>query len=192
MRATRNRTPVVRNVVVYGSPVLREKAKPVTKVDDRIRCLAEDMIETMRARNGLGLAAEQIGETVAMCVIEIPPHALEDQDGEPVAVPMPMVLINPKIVETAGTVTLQEGCLSFPDIFVSVARALEVTAAFQDLDGEKRTVRARGLLARAIQHELDHLAGVLLVDRMSVIKKISLSGKLKKLKKQGSAGPVGS
>ena len=112
--------------------------------------------------------------------------------AEPVAVPMPMVLINPKIVETAGTVTLQEGCLSFPDIFVSVARALEVTAAFQDLDGEKRTVRARGLLARAIQHELDHLAGVLLVDRMSVIKKISLSGKLKKLKKQGSAGPVGS
>jgi len=193
MKVHSNKAATVRKLTTYGDPVLREKAKPILRIDESIRQLADDMIATMRSRNGVGLAAQQVGETLAICVIDIPQEPPDEQPS-PVSgpseppVPMPIILINPDILETAGKETGQEGCLSFPEIYVSITRAEQVTAAFQDITGKKRTLRAKGLLARAIQHELDHLAGILLVDRMSPIKRITLSGKLKKLKKKSEGG----
>lgn len=182
MKSPQKRTPVVREVVVFGTPVLREKAQKVDKIDDRIRQLVEDMLETMHSRNGVGLAAQQVGETVAVCVIDTARNPADPSDENP-DVPMPLVMINPEITGTSGTASCEEGCLSLPEIYVTVSRAAEVTAVFQDVNGKLQTVRAKGLLSRAVQHELDHLNGILLVDRMSAIKRISLSGRLKKLKK---------
>jgi peptide deformylase len=188
MKKTEARTPEVRKVSLYGNPVLRVKAKPVARIDSKIRALVDEMLAAMRAANGVGLAAQQVGETAALCVIEIPAELPPAESGvaQGDGLAMPLVMINPSLTDLTGTMTGQEGCLSFPEIFVQVKRASEVTASFQDLQGKHHTVRAKALLARAIQHEMDHLNGVLLVDRMSAIKKISLSGKLKKLKKEGA------
>lgn len=182
MKSAVKRAPVVREVLVLGTPVLREKAKKVARIDETTRNLVEDMLATMRARNGIGLAAQQVGETVAVCVIDISRDNAEPGTAE-AEIEMPLVMINPEITETAGTASCEEGCLSIPEIYVNISRAVEVTAVFQNLGGKQLSIRAKGLLARAVQHELDHLNGVLLVDRMSAIKRISLSGKLKKLKK---------
>jgi peptide deformylase len=177
------------SVLKYGDPSLREKAVRVGRVDAGIRQLARDMLETMYASNGVGLAAEQVGRAEAVCVIDThQPHG-EREEGPPEnpSVPMPLVLINPRIVESSGTQVGQEGCLSFPEIYVQIKRAAEVTVAFTDLDGRETSVHGVGLLARAIQHEVDHLNAVLLVDRMSAIQKVSVAGKLKRLKKESQS-----
>ncbi|MFC1467485.1 peptide deformylase [Verrucomicrobiota bacterium] len=174
-------------VTKYGNPVLRKKAEPIAEVTDEIRKLADDMLETMYAEHGLGLAAEQIGKSAAICVIDVPADADVDANGdrENPDVEMPLVLINPKITEESDMiVTSQEGCLSFPGIYSNVGRFEEVTVKFQDRNATWVELRVKGLLARAVQHELDHLDGVLLADRMSPVKKVALSGKLKKLAKQ--------
>ena len=169
----------------YGDPVLREKAEPVEKVDERIRALAKNMIETLHGdQGGVGLAAQQVGETVAVCVIEVPVEYDADDKGMRFNpdVKMPLVLINPEIIEASKeTEVRDEGCLSFPDIYAPIARAHELIVAFDDLKGARKTLRAVGLLARAVQHEMDHLEGVLIVDRMSAVKKVTLAGRLKKL-----------
>ena len=173
-------------IETYGASVLREKAKPVERVDDDVRRLVSDMLETMYAGNGLGLAAEQVGRTEAICVIDdSPSRDPEDPDktGSDPQVDMPLVMINPVIEEMAGEHTAEEGCLSFPDIFVPVPRAWEVIVRYRTPDDMEQTIRAHGLLSRAIQHEVDHLNGVLLVDQMSQIQKIAIAGKLKRLKK---------
>ena len=173
------------DVITYGDVVLRRKADRVEQFRG-LKELAADMLETLHAFNGLGLAAQQVGQTISICVIDVPPDLDVKEKGGPRLNPeiaMPLVLLNLEIVDSIGKVTAQEGCLSFPEIFVPIARAEEVTASFDDLGGQRTTIHARGLLARAIQHELDHLNGVLLVDRMSPVRKISLSGKLKKLRK---------
>lgn len=175
-------------IVIYGEPVLRAKATPVTAVTDDIRTLARDMLETMYAARGLGLAAEQVGRTEALCVIDVPQKqdlSLDSNLPNNPDVAMPLVLINPEIVASVGEQVGQEGCLSFPEIFATVKRAAEVTVRFMDLESHSQTVIARGLLARAVQHELDHLSGVLLVDRMSRIQKIAVGGRLKRLKSAG-------
>ena len=182
MKSTAKREPVVREVLVLGSPVLREKARRITRIDENTRNLVEDMLATMRSRNGVGLAAQQVGETVAVCVIDTT-RDKTDKGTDGTDVEMPLIMINPEITETAGTASCEEGCLSIPDIYVTVSRAEEITAVFQSMGGKQVSIRAKGLLSRAVQHELDHLNGVLLVDRMSAIKRISLSGKLKKIKK---------
>ena len=167
--------------------MLRQKALEINEVTDEIRELARDMLETMYAERGVGLAAEQVGRTERMFVIDIPPDSDTDENGrrENPEVQMPMVLINPKITGHTDDVQVgPEGCLSFPDIFVSVERWYEVDAEYLDLEGRICPVHAKGLLARAIQHELDHLDGILLVDRMSPAKKVVLSGKLKRLVKE--------
>lgn len=163
-------------IVKYGSKVLREKAVQVASVDDSIRRLVSDMLAAMYAEEGVGLAAEQIGRTEAVCVIDVP----KDQAC---GVTMPLVLINPRIMESAGEQTGLEGCLSFPDIHINVKRAERVKADFLDLDARPQTVDASGLLARAIQHEIDHLNGILLVDHMSPVQKVANAGKLKRLKR---------
>lgn len=175
------------DVVMYGTPVLREKSKPVKEVTPAIRKLAGDMLETMYRYNGAGLAAQQIGRTEAICVIDVTIKEDPSQPADPAEKPacrMPVVMINPRIVDMRGDQVGQEGCLSFPEIFINVKRAAEVTAVYTDIEGREQSVVASGLFARAIQHELDHLNAVLLVDRMSPVQKVANAGKLKRLKKK--------
>ena len=174
-------------ICTYGNPILRRRAVEVTAVNDDLRTLAKEMFETMYKERGVGLAAEQVGRTERMFVIDIPPEADMDDSGqrENPSIGMPMVLINPKITGHSEEIQIgPEGCLSFPDIFANVERWYEVDAEYIDLDGTPHAIHARGLLARAIQHELDHLDGILLVDRMSHVKKVALGGKLKRLVKE--------
>lgn len=175
-------------ILTYGDPRLRRKARRVEAITAEIRQLASDMIETMHAANGIGLAATQIGRDLMLCVIDVPPAADKlEEDGPPQnpAVPMPMALVNPGIVASSQETLVQnEGCLSFPEIQTPIRRAVELTVTYTDLDGVVRLYTVRHLVARAVQHELDHLGGVLLVDRMSPIKKIGLAGQLKKLKRK--------
>lgn len=173
-------------VVKYGHPVLREKSKPVKEFTPALKSLAKDMLDTMRRYNGAGLAAQQIGKTDAICVIDVTVKETPDQEKPPEnpGVPMPLVMVNPRIIVSKGKQTGQEGCLSFPEIYANIARAAEVTATYQTLDGVQATVTGVGLLARAIQHELDHLNGVLLVDRMSPVQKVANAGRIKRLKKE--------
>jgi peptide deformylase len=166
----------------------------VKKVTDDTRQLAREMLSTMYHSAGLGLAAEQIGRTESICVIDVP--ADQDKNAETglrenPTVTMPLILINPQIIEMTGEQTGREGCLSFPDITVTIRRAREVTVTFADLDGCTQTLKAQGLLARAVQHEVDHLNGVLLVDRMSTVQRIAVGGKLRRLKKESEAALAG-
>ncbi len=175
------------DIITYGNKLLRRKATRVEEVNDETRALAQDLLKTMYASDGLGLAAEQVGRDEAICVIDIPPMR-DEETGTPMRenpdVRMPLVLVNPRIIERDGEQVGSEGCLSFPGIFVSVKRDDTVTVSYLDMENEPRTARATGLLARAIQHELDHLDGVLLVDRMSAVQKVAVAGKLKRLRKQ--------
>ena len=175
------------SICTYGNPILRKKAVEVTEITGELHELAKEMIETMHDERGVGLAAEQVGRTERIFVIDIPPESDTDDEGrrENPDIAMPMVLINPQI--TGHTQDVQvgpEGCLSFPDIFANVERWYEIDAEYTDLAGHVQKIHAKGLLARAIQHELDHLDGILLVDRMSHVKKVALGGKLKRLVKE--------
>ncbi len=165
------------HVVKFGNEWLRKKATPVGEVTDDIRTLVNDMLASMYAENGLGLAAEQIGRGEAICVIDVPK---ESNCG----LAMPLVLINPEITEATGEQVGQEGCLSFPGVYVNVKRAEHITVAYTDRQGQRQQVEASGLLSRAVQHELDHLNGVLLVDHMSAVQKVANAGKLKRLKRE--------
>jgi len=178
-----------KEIELYGSEALRRKAVRVGKIDGNIRALAEAMIEVMHANNGLGVAAEQIGRSEAVCVVHVPLQH-DAAGGEPheeyaSAAPGLLVLVNPEITESNGEQVDKEGCLSFPEIYVSIKRAARIKARYLSLDGREKTVEAEGLLARAIQHEVDHLHGMLLVDRMSPVQKVSMAGKLKRLRKKG-------
>ncbi|HOW97743.1 MAG TPA: peptide deformylase [Kiritimatiellia bacterium] len=176
-----------KTIHTYGDAVLRKKARPVEKVDDAIRALVRDMLDTMREERGVGLAAEQVGEDVAVCVIEVPPEMDRDDKGlffNPGAT-MPLALINPKIVAASrDTETAEEGCLSFPGIYAPITRPVEVTVEYLDTQGKARAQTFRKFVARAVQHEMDHLNGVLFVDHMSALKKIALAGQLKRLKRE--------
>ena len=178
----------------YGEPVLRAKGKRVSGVDDRIRELAQNMIETMHAANGVGLAAQQVGEALQLTVIDI--SQVEDRPstmtlngtGVDPKNAMPLVLINPEISLSDATEVGVEGCLSFPEITGDVERAGSITARAQTLDGKTIQIEASGLLARAIQHEVDHLNGILFIDRMSSAAKAALASRLKRLQKQTRRG----
>lgn len=168
----------------YGHPVLRVKADPVGKVDRSINKLADAMIEMMLQRNGVGLAAQQVGEKIRIFVMYVPPqYDVAEPGGKRLnpEINVPTVVINPVLLARKGRQIDKEGCLSIPEIFEPVLRAYEVSLAFLDLQGRERQVKACGLMARVIQHELDHLDGVLFVDRLSAIKKISLAARLKRL-----------
>ena len=173
---------MILTITKYGQAVLRQQSQPVTEVTDEIRTLVSNMLETMYAAKGVGLAAEQVGRTERICVIDIPKDAEKAPYRETNAgVKMPMVLINPEIIAKEGRQRNEEGCLSFPDIGVPITRENQVTVRYQDLDGNERTDTVYGLLARAVQHETDHLDGVLLVDRMSSLQKMSIAGQLRRL-----------
>ena len=169
-------------IVKYGDPVLREKAQPVAVVTDELRQLAADMIATMHRAKGVGLAAEQVGRTEKLCVIDIPEGCDSDEDELfNASVPMPLVLFNPEIVSQEGSQRDKEGCLSFPGIGGSITRAAQVTCQYLDEDNMPQMLAARGFLARALQHEIDHLNGVLYVDHMSEVERLEYANKLKKL-----------
>ena len=176
---------MIQKIVCYGEESLRAKAIPVTEITPEIRQLVTDMIETMRAARGVGLAAEQIGRQDAVCVIDVPVESEKPECttfNSPVA--MPLIMLNPEVGDPRGKQRDEEGCLSFPDISVPVTRAGQVTATYTDLDGLRQTITVQGLLARAIQHECDHLNGVLLVDRMSTLQRMSVAGQLRRLRQK--------
>ena len=181
-------------ILQYGDPILRTKGQRIEKIDDRIRELAANMIETMHAAHGVGLAAQQIGEALQLTVLDI--SAVEDRpstlklggkDADPTSA-MPLVLINPEIELRGETEVGLEGCLSFPEITGDIERAQSVTVRAQTLEGDAIQVEASGFLARAIQHEGDHLNGILFIDRMNSAAKAALSSRLKRLQKETKRG----
>ena len=182
------------SIVQYGEPVLRAKGARVDKIDDRIRELAQNMIETMHEAHGIGLAAQQIGEPLQLTVLDVSQvedrpstMKLNGENVDPKSV-MPIVLINPEITLGTQTELGLEGCLSFPEITGDIERSISATVRAEDLDGNEIEIEATGLLARAIQHEVDHLNGILFIDRMSSAAKAALSSKLKRLQKQTKRG----
>jgi len=176
------------DIVIYGDPRLRRKAVPVESVDGIIRQLAKDMLKAMYEKDGMGLAAEQVGRLESICVIDVSPRQNAESNcqtasAENPGVSMPLTMVNPRITSMSGEQTGPEGCLSFPEIVVPVRRADRVTVTFIDLNNREEIVQARGLFALAVQHEVDHLNGVLLVDRISPAQKVAIAGKLKRLRK---------
>lgn len=173
-------------VCVYGNPVLRKKSEPVKEVTAEIRALADRMLGVMYAQDGIGLAAEQIGHTESVFVLDIPASADKNEQGLPniPGVVMPQAFINPEIIGASEeTAVADEGCLSFPKLYVPVERPAEVVLRYLDRDGSTQVLNAKGLLARAIQHEFDHLNGVLLVDHMSPAMKLKHALRLRGIKK---------
>ena len=171
-------------VYKYGEAVLRERAQPVAIVTDELRNLAEEMIDTMHKARGVGLAAQQVGRLEKMCVIDIPEGCEEPEDelfNAPVA--MPLKLFNPEIIAQEGSQHDKEGCLSFPNVGGTLTRAAQVTCQYLDADNRPQVISARGFLARALQHEIDHLNGVLYIDHMSAVERLAFAPKLKNLAK---------
>ena len=171
----------------YGDPILRAKGRAIAKIDADILKLAEDMIETMRGAEGCGLAAQQIGRDLMICVVEAPADLDTDDAGQPCnpGLQMPMIVINPEIIaQSKKTDSREEGCLSFPDIRGNIDRAREITLKFLNEKGEPQQLQVFGFAARVLQHEIDHLNGVLFIDRMSYAKRVALKGKLKRMKQE--------
>ncbi len=164
----------LREIVKFPDPRLKEVAKPITDVDNDLRELARDMIDVMYDEPGIGLAAPQVGASVRMFVIDT---EWNEEAGEKSSI----VVLNPEISERAGSITWEEGCLSVPDYVANVDRDATITLRGMDLEGNAIEERAEGLRAVCIQHEVDHLDGVLFIDRISRLKR---SLYVKKRKKQ--------
>jgi peptide deformylase len=180
-------------VVKYGSPVLRKKGAPVESITPEIKKLIADMFETMYAYKGVGLAAQQVGHAVQITVIDVRgvtdrPSTLELK-GKPaeVAEMMPLALINPELTPAGETAAGPEGCLSFPEVFAEITRPQFVDVKALNDKGKPIEFRAGGLLARAIQHEWDHLHGILFIDRMEKKVKDELKSDLESLQAETKA-----
>ena len=161
------------DILEFPDPRLRTRARPVTVFDERLRQLAADMLETMYAANGIGLAATQVNVHQRLFVTDIS----DERDR-------PQVLVNPRIVDKRGEQVYQEGCLSFPGIYADVQRAGWIRAEAEDLDGHTFTLEAEGLMAVCIQHELDHLDGKVFVDYLSTLKRSMLLRRMEKQRRQ--------
>ncbi|WP_416407926.1 peptide deformylase [Agrobacterium rosae] len=153
----------IKPLIILPDPLLRQQSKPIEQVDAEITRLADDMLDTMYDAPGIGLAAIQIGVPRRMLVIDI---SREDEDRKPV------VFINPEILKVSDDVsTYEEGCLSIPDYYAEVERPAALTVGYIDREGKQQTVEADGLLATCLQHEMDHLNGVLFIDHISRLKR---------------------
>ncbi|MBE9536776.1 MAG: peptide deformylase [Proteobacteria bacterium] len=165
----------IREILTYPEPLLKKLSKPVDEVGDEIKTLISDMLETMYEAPGVGLAAPQVGVLKRVIVLDI-----EYKEGER----QPIVLVNPEIIESSGETTYEEGCLSIPEYNAEVVRASEVTVNGLDGEGHPLSIKADGLLAIALQHEIDHLDGILFVDRLGSMKRDIFRRKYKKLMKE--------
>jgi peptide deformylase len=184
---------MILRVTQYGEPILRKVGKPITKFDDSLAELADDMVDTMYDEEGIGLAAQQVDRALQLCVIDVrPPEGAEvsftySLDGKqpPLDLIMPMALANPKVTIIDATEDVyEEGCLSFPGGNGKVDRPIGVRCEFQDTEGNPHVVEADGLLGRCILHEVDHLNGVLFIDLMQKRDLKKNEAKIKKLKRE--------
>jgi peptide deformylase len=179
-------------IYTYGQPVLRKRAKAVRNVDENLKKFVDDMFETMHHASGIGLAANQVGSLDRVIVIDISdvddkPHegvgeaadTVERKNGDVTK----LVLLNPEVVATEGAWEMEEGCLSIPEIRDEVERAETVRVRYRDLDFAENEIEASGLLGRVLLHEIDHLNGILFIDRLGVMKRKLLKGRLNKVQR---------
>jgi len=175
----------------FGDPVLRQSGRKIEKFDDQLATLSQEMIEVMRESDGIGLAAQQVGIAEQFCVMDVPEHPdypiLCVLDGKALSpsLLMPMSLANPVVSPLpSDEYYYEEGCLSFPGINADVARPEKISVSYQDMDGVAHTLECDGLLARCIQHEVDHLNGVLFIDRMEKETYAEIKKEVQSLKKE--------
>jgi peptide deformylase len=178
-------------IVHYNDPVLRKKGEKITIFDEELAWFAEEMIKTMHEARGIGLAAQQVGRAIQLCVVDLRGVEAEfdwmlDGAKPPLELFMPMVAANPKLTVSrkAPLITSEEGCLSFPEIRGDVERAATLSAVFQDQKGLPHTLECTGLFARCMLHEVDHLNGVLFIDRMTKSVRASINDAVKALAKE--------
>jgi len=162
------------DLTTYPTPSLRKKCEPITEITDEVVQRVEAMYAKMYEANGVGLAAPQVGWNVRLCVINPTPDEAANQ----------FVCVNPVITEMGGEATAEEGCLSLPDVHGNVPRYNKVTCKFYDLEGNLHEVQAEGLLARIFQHEIDHLDGRMIIDRMTPASRLSVKSQLKSLERE--------
>ncbi len=167
---------MIRPILKYGAPELETESTPITRFDQEIKTLAEDMLETMYSAPGIGLAAPQVGVNLRLMVIDI--TGGEEQGHQ-------IIFTNPEITEQEGTQEAEEGCLSVPGFIAVVERPSKVHVVGQDLEGNPQELDAEGILARAVCHEIDHLDGILYLDRASVLKRDLIKRKIRKLIRAG-------
>jgi peptide deformylase len=167
---------MIREIVKYPDPILQQPTEPVTEFNDELRALVDDMFESMYAAHGIGLAAPQIGVSKRLTVIDL---SFQKNPEEKI------VLINPEIIHKEGKLNEEEGCLSLPEIREKVSRAAKVRVRAQDANGKWFELDADELLARAFQHEIDHLDGILFIFRVSALKRDLLLRKIRKMQKNG-------
>ena len=184
----------IKPIITLPDPVLRQVSKPVERVDDDLRRLLDDMLETMYEAPGIGLAGIQIGVPLRIVTIDVSPHEKDDgEDGAEAKEPKrePLFLINPKIVSLGDEPSIyEEGCLSIPDYYAEVERPASVTVSYLDRDGHEQLLQADGILSTCLQHEIDHLDGKLFIDLLSRLKRDMVIKKFTKLAKQ-SGKPTG-
>jgi peptide deformylase len=166
----------LREIVLYPDPVLLTPTERVERIDDEIATLVRDMVDTMHEAPGIGLAANQVGVGKRVCVVDLSVGEKPDEL---------YVFINPRIVEVSGLETAEEGCLSFPDVLIDVERPFVATVEAEDLSGKTFSITARGLLARAMQHEIEHLEGRVFIQNLSPLKRELLKRQIKKRIKAG-------
>ena len=166
----------------FGCPILRKKGQDVGSVTEELQRLVEDMFETMYEEEGIGLAAQQVGVAKRIVVLDVGPHDPSIR---------PLVLIDPEIVWSVGEIVGEEGCLSFPGITGDVKRSAHVRVRALDKEGKSYEIDLREMAARVVQHEIDHLDGILVVDHFSVIRRNLLRGQLRRLKREGSRQGTG-
>lgn len=177
-------------IYTYNQSVLRKKARPVKSVDDEVTRFVEDMIETMHKANGIGLAANQVGSLQRVLVVDVSEALKEKEasgnaetDEPPPEARSPLVMINPVILLEEGELVMEEGCLSIPDIREEVKRPEAIQVKYKDLKMQDNELFADGLFARVIQHEIDHLNGILFIDRLGKMKQKLLKGRLNKIRR---------
>jgi peptide deformylase len=165
-----------RPLIILPDPILRQVSKPVERIDDQLRAFADDMLETMYDAPGIGLAAIQVGEPIRMLVCDVS----KDEEAKE-----PHVLVNPEVVAASDATNIhEEGCLSIPDYYAEVERPAEVTVRYLGLDGKEHEIKADGLMATCLQHEIDHLNGVLFIDHISRLKREMVVRRFRKLARE--------
>lgn len=161
-----------RPIVIYGDPVLREVSHPVEEINQEVKDLVSQMVDTLKRARGLGLAASQVGSPLRLFILDLSAIDIDETLR---------VFINPEIVETDGEVEMEEGCLSFPELYLRITRAERVKVRATDLEGKRFEMTADGVTARAILHEYDHIQGKLFIDHLSPLSRTLLKGRLRKL-----------